>query len=95
MSESNDAPQMIELLLANKGNPNAVENSRLTPVHCCVIKNPSARVAVKILELLMKHGGDPEAPDNQGKTPIDLLAAKGQSAEIQNMWNILKLNQRH
>jgi hypothetical protein len=52
-------------------------------------------VAVKILELLMKHGGDPEAPDNQGKTPIDLLAAKGQSAEIQNMWNILKLNQRH
>jgi hypothetical protein len=63
---------VAELLLANKAEVNAGNDSGRTPLHEAVLKDHK-----DMATLLLTKGGDSNAKDNNGVTPLHLAAAKG------------------
>jgi serine/threonine protein kinase len=73
---------LIDLWIAKKANPNAVNNKGETSLHL-------AYSSMKIFKQLVDAGGDPLRPDRSGHIPLALLASnKGIPEEIVN--HILK-----
>jgi hypothetical protein len=70
--------QIIELLLANGGNPNVKSVDGVTPVHVSASWGFS-----NILKALVCHGGDPWIEDEDGNNSWDLALQK-------NQWMVLK-----
>lgn len=69
---------IVELLLANSGNPNIKSNDGVTPVHVAVSWG-----FLSILKMLVAYGGDPWYEDPEGFNAWDLALQK-------NQWSILK-----
>jgi ankyrin repeat protein len=69
----NSHKEVIEFLLANKANINAVDSGGLTPLHCAVGGYDRKDVA----ELLLANRADINAKNSIGWTPLHFAAAKG------------------
>ncbi|XP_053695797.1 uncharacterized protein LOC128743277 [Sabethes cyaneus] len=63
---------VVQLLLANHGNPNSLDAAGNTPLHLAV-----EICDVKMIRLLLKYGAKIEVANQLGKTPLDLALVRG------------------
>jgi ankyrin repeat protein len=69
---------IIQNLIENGANVNAVDNYGNTPLH---IYSRSDDINTKIVEDLLNHGANINATNNEGKTPLHIYAAKEDGGE--------------
>ena len=62
-------PAIVEYLLSQGGDVNAIKWDGDTPLH-----DASAKGLVKNVEILLQHGSDPSATNIDGKTPYDMAS---------------------
>ena len=66
-SASNEQTEVIDYLISKGGDPNAVDNSGVTPLHRAV-----RRRSVAAVHALLKGGADVRQPNKSGSTPLHL-----------------------
>lgn len=69
---------IIEYLIENRANVNAVDNYGNTPLH---IYSRSDDINTSIVRDLLNHGANINATNNEGKTPLHIYAAKEDGGE--------------
>ncbi len=65
---------IVQLLLVNGADPNALECFGYTPIGRCLDVSPPS---LKVIRALLKHGADPNIKNNYGSSPIDTAKLMG------------------
>jgi hypothetical protein len=68
--------EVVELLLANRADPNAKNNQGQTPLHFAVLIGQR-----EVAELLLSNKADPNERDKSGRTPLDLAKNTAQQPQ--------------
>ena len=70
LAASNLNIDIIRKLLENGAEPNALDNFKMSPLHCVFLLNEYEKAVVEAIEELVKYGGNINAQDVNGKTPL-------------------------
>lgn len=70
-------PDVVGILLAARGDPNARSEGNYTPLH-----KAAAHGNLEIVRMLLDAGADPKATRDGGPTPLDDAREKGHSAVV-------------
>ena len=65
-------PQLLDMLLGAKGNPNLVGELGWTPLHCAAYWGRETQ-----LRSLIKAGADPKVADQYGNSPLHVASSEG------------------
>jgi ankyrin repeat protein len=70
-------PEVVRLLLAEKGDPNGADDNGFTPLHYAVMKG-----SVKCAQYLVQSGAIVVAKNDDQKTPLDLAISAGHDSFV-------------
>lgn len=74
-------PDIVELLLNYKADPNTQGFWEKTPLLSAIVRSKN----VEIAQALLAHGADANARDNDNKTPLNLAVARGESNVVESL----------